>query len=717
MEVIMLEFICNNGSGHSIPLMEEDLNFEIICDCAKQILGDEALKCIFYIDDEGDRCTLTKPSLSDAVSLCQGVLQLHVEGAGVPKSEPTKSVRPSDTATATVEELRKDPATVEVHMGVICDGCDQGPIIGGRHKCNVSADYDLCDKCYEKRHELHPHDSWTQIPGKMLADIAGLHCEPCTAVGGVWCDGCGKRPLSPSDRHKCKVCPDYDLCSSCYDNRHEIHSEHDSWEHEHGVWCDGCGKRPLLAGDRHKCKLCPDYDLCSSCHSNRHDIHPEHDSWQHEMADSTHEPSVVASAVPAGTLASMLKPSTSDEQSEVHLWTACDGCGQGPLIGKRYKCNICPDYDLCSQCHEQRHQLHSQHDSWSIMPTTPSTPTFLIESVETGRYLFDSAHGIASEGVHVGEKRGQEGGWVNEKVRPAVMADANYYNKALWKIVGHGNGNFLIESLETGRYLFDSAHGIASEGAHVGGKRGQEGGWAGENVKPAVMADANYYNKALWKIVEQGNGQFLIEAVETGRYLFDSAQDGHVGEKRGEEGGWVHEKVRPAVMADANYYNKALWKIVVHRDDARVPQEIPDDRYNSHEAEALTAHSEGHDGLESSDSNRVSAVGTGNVNDAAMALLLEHPDQKIRLAVHAALRAAKAASEADSTEEAESMLGTDTVNSDSSEALLHICQEGVKEMDLPDGKSDFEKVDTESAVPEDEWMMVDSEEEPSHSSA
>jgi len=36
--------------------------------------------------------------------------------------------------------------------------------------------------------------------------------------------------------------------------------------------------------------------------------------------------------------------------SDVHLNVSCDGCGQHPICGLRYKCSVCPDYDLCSTC-------------------------------------------------------------------------------------------------------------------------------------------------------------------------------------------------------------------------------------------------------------------------------------------------------------------------------------------------------------------------------
>lgn len=37
----------------------------------------------------------------------------------------------------------------------------------------------------------------------------------------------------------------------------------------------------------------------------------------------------------------------------------CDGCDQ-PISGLRYKCLVCPDYDLCDKC--EKKALHSEHD-------------------------------------------------------------------------------------------------------------------------------------------------------------------------------------------------------------------------------------------------------------------------------------------------------------------------------------------------------------------
>jgi len=176
----------------------------------------------------------------------------------------------------------------------------------------------------------------------------------------------------------------------------------------------------------------------------------------------------------------------------------------------------------------------------------------LIENQETKRYLF-------ADGAPIKGKRGDEGGWLASSGFPSpnvVGADANYYNRALWKIVPAGD-SFLIENQETKRYLF-------ADGTPIKGKRGDEGGWlasSGFSSPNVVGADANYYNRALWKILSAGDS-FLIENQETKRYAFADGEP--IKGKRGDEGGWLASSgfASPNVVgADANYYNRALWKI------------------------------------------------------------------------------------------------------------------------------------------------------------
>merc|ERR1712047_189404 len=40
-----------------------------------------------------------------------------------------------------------------------------------------------------------------------------------------------------------------------------------------------------------------------------------------------------------------------------HHGVVCDGC-DGPVAGHRYKCLVCPDYDLCATCEARGHHVH-----------------------------------------------------------------------------------------------------------------------------------------------------------------------------------------------------------------------------------------------------------------------------------------------------------------------------------------------------------------------
>jgi hypothetical protein len=48
------------------------------------------------------------------------------------------------------------------------------------------------------------------------------------------------------------------------------------------------------------------------------------------------------------------------ENKKVHHSVQCDGCNIYPIVGKRFKCDECDDYDLCGSC--RSNNLHSQHD-------------------------------------------------------------------------------------------------------------------------------------------------------------------------------------------------------------------------------------------------------------------------------------------------------------------------------------------------------------------
>jgi len=106
------------------------------------------------------------------------------------------------------------------------------------------------------------------------------------------------------------------------------------------VQCDGCGQHPIV-GARFKCTVCPDFDLCSTCESK--DLHP---------------------------VSHPLLKMKEQKRSDVHYNIICDGCNMNPIQGVRYKCTVCPDYDLCSAC-EAKGQHPTDHALIKLKVNTP----------------------------------------------------------------------------------------------------------------------------------------------------------------------------------------------------------------------------------------------------------------------------------------------------------------------------------------------------------
>jgi len=51
------------------------------------------------------------------------------------------------------------------------------------------------------------------------------------------------------------------------------------------------------------------------------------------------------------------------DTKEIHYGFGCDACPMFPIIGKRFTCKECPDYDLCENCNDDNHNEHKKVES------------------------------------------------------------------------------------------------------------------------------------------------------------------------------------------------------------------------------------------------------------------------------------------------------------------------------------------------------------------
>ncbi|KAG8523007.1 Sequestosome-1, partial [Galemys pyrenaicus] len=95
----------------------------------------------------------------------------------------------------------------------------------------------------------------------------------------------------------------------------------------------------------------------------------------------------------------------------VHPNVICDGCN-GPVVGTRYKCRVCPDYDLCAACEGKG--MHREHSKLAF----PSAFANLSEGFSHNRWLRKLKHGHFG---WPGWEMGPPGNW---SPRPPRAGDA-----------------------------------------------------------------------------------------------------------------------------------------------------------------------------------------------------------------------------------------------------------------------------------------------------
>lgn len=59
------------------------------------------------------------------------------------------------------------------------------------------------------------------------------------------------------------------------------------------------------------------------------------------------------------TVQQVKKPKIEEKSNAViHQKVACDGCGMKPIVGVRFKCTVCPNFDFCENCEKDKAEEH-----------------------------------------------------------------------------------------------------------------------------------------------------------------------------------------------------------------------------------------------------------------------------------------------------------------------------------------------------------------------
>ena len=177
--------------------------------------------------------------------------------------------------------------------------------------------------------------------------------------------------------------PTLNLSLNMEEDKKEENKENKAKEIHYCIICDGCGMKPLI-GKRYKCKGCKDFDYCEKCYEKNKDTHKhefkliEKSERKNPFTFKMHKVNPFLRNLHKKDLKiKSIKPESKPKKIEhcktmgnifekdkisnkiMHFGVKCDGCGAFPIVGCRFKCAVCDDFDYCEECEKKFSEKHN----------------------------------------------------------------------------------------------------------------------------------------------------------------------------------------------------------------------------------------------------------------------------------------------------------------------------------------------------------------------
>ncbi|KAG2045134.1 hypothetical protein BDR03DRAFT_1086664 [Suillus americanus] len=171
------------------------------------------------------------------------------------------------------------------------------------------------------------------------------------------------------------------------------------------IACDSCNE--IIVGVRCKCLDCPDYDLCKPCiesgaaerHNSFHaffDIETPGRVFVHTVFSGSGE----RDASPNNRNATADSPRTFTATPEtIRHCAACNMC-DSPIVGDRFKCVNCPDFDTCANCFKITGEQHPYHGFVRVSKTSDLMVTVLFLVKRNPSHILKMRNAVTNTATH-----------------------------------------------------------------------------------------------------------------------------------------------------------------------------------------------------------------------------------------------------------------------------------------------------------------------------
>ena len=115
--------------------------------------------------------------------------------------------------------------------------------------------------------------------------------------------------------------------------------------------CDLCHK-PRSQSDHYRCLECADFDVCDMCFEKRVEVEGHKNG--HAFVHFRMPKELFGDPVNDNHRDVTLKKLTSRFEHVKHQNIMCNGCEAENIVGIRFKCDTCPNFDLCLKCMKKK---------------------------------------------------------------------------------------------------------------------------------------------------------------------------------------------------------------------------------------------------------------------------------------------------------------------------------------------------------------------------